>query len=65
VLFVIRTMCNPLRSRPSLPLTVTTIAIGFTVPPVRFLLFLVGTVAAYLALVEVAKVRLARRLQYG
>jgi P-type Mg2+ transporter len=80
VLFVIRTMRNPLQSRPSLPLAVTTIAVvalgvalpatplarilGFTVPPVRFFAFLVVAVGAYLALVEVAKVRLARRLGY-
>ena len=81
VLFVIRTMRNPLKSRPSLPLVVTTVAVvaigvalpatplagilGFTVPPVRFFALLVAAVGAYLALVEVAKVRLARRLGYA
>jgi Mg2+-importing ATPase len=81
VLFVIRTMRNPLKSRPSLPLVVTTVAVvaigvalpatplagilGFTVPPVRFFALLVVAVGAYLALVEVAKVRLARRLGYA
>jgi Mg2+-importing ATPase len=81
VLFVIRTMRSPLRSRPSLPLTLTTITIvgvglalpatplapilGFTVPPIRFFVLLTGMVAAYLALVEVAKVRLAARLGYA
>jgi P-type Mg2+ transporter len=81
VLFVIRTMGNPLRSRPSLPLALTTIGIvvagvalpapplagilGFTLPPLRFFVLLVGAVAAYLALVEAAKVRLVRRLRYA
>jgi Mg2+-importing ATPase len=81
VLFVIRTMRNPLKSRPSLPLVVTTVAVvaigvalpatplagilGFTVPPIRFFALLVVAVGAYLALVEVAKVRLARRLGYA
>ena len=78
VLFVIRTTGNPLRSRPSRALTVTTLAIvvigvalpatplasllGFTRPPIRFFALLAGAVVAYLALVEVAKQRLVRRL---
>ena len=77
VLFVIRTMGNPLASRPSRALTVTTLGIvaigvalpatpigpflGFTVPPVRFFAFVGAAVAAYLMLVEGAKRRLARR----
>src|SRR5581483_7467420 len=69
VLFVIRTMGNPLRSRPSGPLAATAIAIvglvlpatplgawlGFTVPPVRYLAFLAVATASYLVLVEFAK----------
>jgi Mg2+-importing ATPase len=78
VLFVIRTSGNPLRSRPSRALTVTTLAIvvvgvalpitplapllGFTPPPVRFFALLAGAVVAYLALVELAKRRLVGRL---
>lgn len=76
VLFVIRTAGNPLRSRPSLPLTATTITIvlfgvllpftplagvlGFTPLPMTFFLFLIGTVVTYLALVELVKHRLLR-----
>jgi Mg2+-importing ATPase len=74
VLFVIRTMGNPLRSRPSLPLTVTTILIvligvllpfsplagvlGFTPLPGPFFTFLAISTATYLFLVEIAKRRL-------
>ena len=76
VLFVIRTAGNPFRSRPSVPLAVTTIAIvlcgallpftplanalGFTPLPLTFFFFLVGTVVTYLALVELVKHRLMR-----
>lgn len=74
VLFVIRTRGNPLRSRPSLPLTVTTILIvlvgvllpfspltsvlGFTPLPGPFFTFLAISTATYLFLVEIAKRRL-------
>ena len=78
VIFVIRTARNPLRSRPSLALTITTIAIvlfgtllpytrlgsviGFTSLPLSFLLFITVASATYLLLVEVVKRRLMRRL---
>lgn len=74
VLFVIRTMGNPLRSRPSGPLAFTTIAIvaigmilpfsslaavlGFTPLPAPYFAFLAGSIVTYLMLVEVAKRRL-------
>jgi len=77
VLFVIRTMGNPFRSRPSRALTITTLAItgigvglpwtplagalGFTPLPGAYVVFLVAASAAYLALVHVAKMRLVRR----
>jgi P-type Mg2+ transporter len=79
VLFVIRTMGNPLRSRPSRPLAVTTLAIvaigvvlpatplapllGFTMPPPRYFALLIAAVAVYLLLVEAAKRQLVRRLR--
>jgi len=78
VLFVIRTQGNPLTSRPSRALTVTTLAtvvvgallpltplagpLGFVVLPMRFGLFVAVATVAYLALVQVAKVLLFRRL---
>src|SRR5689334_10386500 len=78
VIFVIRTARNPLRSRPSFALTVTTISvvifatllpytrlgslIGFTPLPLSFLLFITVASATYLLLVEVVKRRLMRRL---
>ena len=78
VLFVIRTSGNPFRSRPSRALTITTVAIvaigialpatplapllGFSPLPARFFMLLVGAVVAYLALVELAKRLLVRRL---
>jgi P-type Mg2+ transporter len=78
VLFVIRTSGNPFRSRPSRALTITTVAIvaigialpatplapllGFSPLPARFFVLLVGAVVAYLALVELAKRLLVRRL---
>ncbi len=76
VLFVIRTAGNPLRSRPSLPLATTTLAIvlagavipftpvapflGFVPPPAGYFIFLAGATATYLGLVELAKRRLLR-----
>ena len=81
VIFVIRTAANPLRSRPSLPLTVTTLLVvlvslvlpftslahllGFTPLPPMFFLFLIGVVSTYLGLVELAKRRLMRRFFTG
>jgi Mg2+-importing ATPase len=78
VIFVIRTARNPLRSRPSLALTLTTISvvlfgtvlpytslgalIGFTPMPFGFLLFIAVATGTYLILVEVVKHRLMRRL---
>jgi Mg2+-importing ATPase len=78
VIFVIRTMENPLRSRPSLPLTVTTLVavlagavlpftpladlLGFTPLPAAYFLFLIGATGTYLMLVELAKRRLMRRV---
>ena len=77
VIFVIRTAGNPLRSRPSLPLGVTTslvvlaglilpftslgAVLDFTPLPLTFFVFLVAVVATYLLLVEMAKRRLMRR----
>jgi P-type Mg2+ transporter len=76
VLFVIRTMGNPFRSRPSLALTITTLvitgigvglpwtpaaaALGFSPLPWAYVAFLVTASAAYLAVVEGAKRRLVR-----
>jgi len=74
VIFVIRTARNPLRSRPSVALTLTTVAIvifgtllpytslgsliGFTPLPISFLLFVTGAAGTYLLLVEAVKRRL-------
>jgi len=71
VLFVIRTMENPLVSRPSGALTATTLAVviiglalpatplapllGFTIPPASYFGFLVVATLGYLALVEIVK----------
>ena len=71
VLFVIRTPRNPLTSRPSVALALTTVAIvvigcalpysplagllGFTPLPALYFLFLIGATLTYLVLVEVAK----------
>ncbi len=71
VLFVIRTMGNPFRSRPSAPLTITTLAIvaiaiylpfsflaaplGFTLLPAGYYVFLIVATIMYLAIVQMAK----------
>jgi Mg2+-importing ATPase len=76
VIFVIRTAGNPLRSRPSKPLVITTLAaiavacllpfsplahwLGFVPLPPGYFAFLGGAVVTYLALVEVVK-----RLLFG
>jgi P-type Mg2+ transporter len=78
LLFVIRTMGNPFRSRPSRALVVTTFAIagvgtalpmtsladllGFVKLPAYYFWFLIPATLAYLVLVDVAKRQLARRL---
>ena len=77
VLFVIRTAANPFRSRPSRPLTITTIAVvvvglalpfsplapvlGFTPLPGAYFAFLLAMTITYLLLVEVVKRRLMRQ----
>jgi Mg2+-importing ATPase len=74
VLFVIRTMGNPFRSRPSKPLALTTVGIvlvgtmipftslagplGFTRLPASYFLFLALATLTYLVLVELVKRRL-------
>jgi len=71
VLFVIRTMGNPLRSRPSLPLAITTTVVsvlalvipytpvaaflGFTTLPAAYIGYVAGATLTYLLLVEVVK----------
>ena len=71
VIFVIRTMGNPLKSRPSLPLAITTILIvatgvflpyspltrlfGFVPLPAPFFVFLAVSTVTYLVLVELGK----------
>jgi len=78
VIFVIRTAGNPFHSRPSLPLTLTTMFVvlfgtalpytslgalmGFTPLPVGFLFFIAVATGTYLLLVEIVKRRLMRRL---
>jgi Mg2+-importing ATPase len=78
VIFIIRTAGNPFRSRPSIPLTATTIGVvmagivipftslgrvlGFTPLPFAFFLFLSGATITYLLLVEIVKRKLLRRL---
>ena len=80
VLFIIRTDGNPLRSRPSRPLTMTTLAIvlvgvllpitplasvlGFTPLPLLYFLFLGLAIAIYLLLVEIVKRWLMQRRSY-
>jgi Mg2+-importing ATPase len=74
VIFIIRTAGNPLRSRPSAALAVTTLLVvligvilpftplaawlGFTPLPAVFFLFLIAVVGAYLLLVETLKRRM-------
>jgi Mg2+-importing ATPase len=76
VLFIIRTAGNPLKSRPSLPLAVTTILVvaaglvipftpiaptlGFVPLPGMYFAFLSVATITYLAFVEVVKRRLMR-----
>ena len=78
VLFVIRTMGSPLKSRPSTPLAITTLAtvlvaialpfsplaktLGFEPLPLSFLGFLAAVTASYLVLVEIGKRILLARL---
>jgi Mg2+-importing ATPase len=80
VLFVIRTAKNPFKSRPSGPLTFTTLLIvavgialpytplarmmGFTSLPGKFYVFLAAATATYLVLVEIAKRRLFARAEF-
>ena len=77
VLFVIRTAGNPLKSRPSGPLALTTVAVvliamalpftpaavalGFVPLPGRFFVFLLAVVGCYLVCVEIVKRRLLQR----
>lgn len=78
VVFIIRTAGNPFKSRPSLALTLTVLTVvsvavilpftplagvlGFTPLPLNYFLLLGGATVTYLALVEVVKRRLMRRL---
>jgi Mg2+-importing ATPase len=78
VIFVIRTAGRPWRDRPSVALTASTLIIvatgillpfsplggdlGFIPLPPEFLVFLAAATATYLALVELVKRRLMRRL---
>jgi Mg2+-importing ATPase len=77
VLFVIRTAGRPWRNRPSRPLIMLVLTVvaagvalpylgldplGFTPLPASYFLFLVAVLVTYLALVEVVKHRLMRRL---
>jgi Mg2+-importing ATPase len=78
VLFVIRTSGRPWRNRPSIPLAITAVvvvavaftlpfspaasALGFTPPPASYFGFVIGVVAIYLAVVEVAKQIVFRRV---
>jgi len=81
VIFIIRTRGNPLRSRPSLLLAVTSLAVvaiaillpvtpvgvhlGFVPPPLTFFLILAGMVTVYLAAVEGVKQWFYRHLASG
>jgi Mg2+-importing ATPase len=76
VIFVLRTLKNPFKSRPSLPLAVTTILIvtagvflpysplsqlfGFVPLPAPFFVFLAISTVTYLGLVECGKRLLLR-----
>jgi Mg2+-importing ATPase len=78
VIFVIRTLGNPLRSRPSLPLAATALGVvlvgtilpatplagllGFTPLPVAYLAFVGVATFTYLLLVQIVKARLMRQL---
>lgn len=78
VVFVIRTAGNPFKSRPSAALTITVCAVvlfavvlpytplaailGFAPLPLSYFLFLGAATVTYLALVEMVKRRLMRRL---
>ncbi len=78
VLFIIRTQGNPFKSRPSLPLTISIIAIvlvglwlpfsplsgflGFVPLPAGYFIFLLATTLLYLGLVEIVKRRVMGRL---
>lgn len=78
VLFVIRTLGNPLKNRPSAALTATVLTVvvagllipvspiagmlGFTVPPIPFFFFVAAATAMYLGMVELAKRKLFRSL---
>ncbi|HEV2667708.1 MAG TPA: magnesium-translocating P-type ATPase, partial [Blastocatellia bacterium] len=78
VIFIIRTAGNPLRSRPSKPLTISTLLVvcaglmlpftslgkllGFTPAPLSYFVFLVAATGTYLLLVELVKRRLMRRM---
>ena len=77
VLFIIRTAGNPLRSRPSLPLTITVLLVvavgmvlpytpfavplGFTPLPAMYFLYLIVMTVIYLLLVELVKRPLMRQ----
>jgi Mg2+-importing ATPase len=81
VLFVIRTMGNPFASPPSAPLIATTLTVvavgvlipalpfagrlGFAVPPFSYLAFVAAATTVYLALVELMKRIVVRRLGAG
>jgi Mg2+-importing ATPase len=78
VLFIIRTAGNPLRSRPSRPLIITTLFIvalgmllpftplanplGFTPLPLAYFALLAGMTSLYLLLVQLVKSRLMSRM---
>jgi Mg2+-importing ATPase len=78
VLLIIRTQGNPFKSRPSRPLLLTIISIvgggillpflpvahwfGFVPLPANYFAFLIGAIGVYLALVEVVKRNLMKRL---
>jgi P-type Mg2+ transporter len=77
IVFIIRTAGNPLRSRPSLPLTITVLLVvaigmllpytplagplGFTPLPGLYFLFLIAMTVTYLVLVELVKRPLMKR----
>jgi P-type Mg2+ transporter len=81
VLFVIRTVGNPFRSRPSWPLAATCVlvlAVGVALPwtpfaaplgfvplPAAYFVFLVGASSTYLLMVQLVKHRLMQRLLAG